>query len=227
MIFDQLTNIFNEQVFIAAAALLLLGFLFGRLGKFVHLPRVTGYLIAGIILGPSILKIFNEQSLASLDFIPQLALGIIALIIGAGLSFSLVKRLGFGLVIITLLQALGAFFLVLSILYLLKMPLGAALPLAAIATATAPAATVAIIREYRSRGPLTETTLAVVALDDAIAIILFGLILTLDIKHLSTFGQAAIQSLSASFLEIFVALVIGVVLGLITHLLIKISKEKS
>ncbi|MEE8637969.1 MAG: cation:proton antiporter [Candidatus Margulisiibacteriota bacterium] len=225
MPYDQLLALFNQDIFLAAAGLLILGFIFGRLGNLIRLPRVTGYIIAGIIFGPSLLKIFSENSMAQLEFIPQLALGVIALVIGAGLSFSLVKRLGFRLILITVLQALGAFILVLLFLFLFKMPLGAALPLAAIATATAPAATVAIIREYRSKGPLTETTLAVVALDDAIAIILFGLILTLDLKHLSTFGETALASLSASLTEILIALIIGVVLGLAAHVLIKMTKE--
>ena len=226
MWFSQFIDLLNQDLFIAASGLLLLGFVFGRLGKYVHLPRVTGYIIAGILMGPSLLKIFSEESLAYLEFIPQLALGLIALVFGAGLSFSLIKRLGARLVIITVLQALGAFLLVLLFLFIFKMPLGAALPLAAIATATAPAATVAIIREYRARGPLTETTMAVVALDDAIAIILFGLILTLDLKHLSLFGQAALHSLSTSFMEIIAALVIGGLLGFIAHLLIKATKDE-
>ena len=225
MLYNQLLAFLNQDIFLLAAGLLILGFIFGRLGNLIRLPRITGYIIAGILFGPSFLKMFSENAIAQLEFIPQLALGVIALVIGAGLSFSLVRRLGIRLVLITILQALGAFILVLAFLFLFKMPLGAALPLAAIATATAPAATVAIIKEYRSKGPLTETTLAVVALDDAIAIILFGLILTLDIKHLSTFGQTALQSLSASFMEILVALVIGVLLGLAAHLLIKITKE--
>ena len=225
MPYDQLLALFNQDIFLAAAGLLILGFIFGRLGNLIRLPRVTGYIIAGIIFGPSLLKIFSENSMAQLQFIPQLALGVIALVIGAGLSFSLVKRLGFRLILITILQALGAFILVLLFLFLFKMPLGAALPLAAIATATAPAATVAIIKEYRSKGPLTETTLAVVALDDAIAIILFGLILTLDLKHLSTFGETALASLSASFMEILIALAIGIALGLAAHVLIKMTKE--
>ncbi|MFH1825741.1 MAG: putative sulfate exporter family transporter [bacterium] len=227
MWFNQTWAAINEEIFLAAAALLILGFVVGRLSKIVHLPRVTGYLIAGILIGPSILKILNEHSLSQLEFIPQFALGLIALVIGAGLSFSLIKRLGWKLVVITLLQAIGAFGLVLFLLIFFKMPLEAALPLAAIATATAPAATVAIIREFRARGPLTETTMAVVALDDAVAIILFGVILTLDVKHLSTFSETALQSLSTSFLEILVALIVGVGLGLAAHFLIKTTKETS
>jgi len=222
---NQLLTAFKQDMFLLASGLLIIGFIFGRLINIVKLPRVTGYLIAGIIFGPSLLNIFSENYLTQLDFIPQLALGIIALVIGAGLSFDLVKRLGSRFILITILQAVGAFSLVFLFLLLFKMPLGAALPLAAIATATAPAATVAIIREYRAQGPLTETILSVVALDDALAIMLFGLVLTIDLKQLSTFGETALQSLSASFVEILVALVIGVILGLAAHFLIKIAKE--
>lgn len=218
-------DLFNQDIFLTTSGLLILGFIFGRLAKIIRLPRVTGYIIAGIFFGPYLMKIFSENSITQLEFIPQLALGIIALIIGAGLSFSLIKRLGIRLLLITLFESLGAFTLVFLILYLFKMPLEAALPLAAIAAATAPAATVAVIKEYRAQGPLTETTLAVVALDDAIAIILFGLILTLDLKHLSAFGESAIRSLSTSLREILVALIAGVVLAIIAHLLIKTTKE--
>ncbi len=222
---NQLLTLFKQDIFLLASGLLIIGFIFGRLINIVKLPRVTGYIIAGIIFGPSLLNIFSENYLTQLDFIPQLALGIIALVIGAGLHFDLVKRLGSRFILITILQAVGAFTLVFLFLVLFKMPLGAALPLAAIATATAPAATVAIIREYRAQGPLTETILSVVALDDALAIMLFGLVLTIDLKQLSTFGETALQSLSATFVEILVALVIGVILGLAAHFLIKIAKE--
>lgn len=223
--FNQFLTLFNQEIFLSSAGLLILGFIFGRLANLIRLPRITGYIISGIVFGPSLLKIFSESSIDKLSFIPQFALGIIALIIGAGLSFGLVKRLGIRLLLITLLESFGAFIFVFLVLYLFKMPLEAALPLAAIAAATAPAATVAIIKEFRARGPLTETTLAVVALDDAIAIILFGLILTFDLKHLSSFGQTALESLSASMFEILAALVVGALLGLAAHLLIKLTKE--
>jgi Kef-type K+ transport system membrane component KefB len=220
-------QLLEEQVFFAAAVLLIMGFLFSRLAKIVKLPRVTGYIIAGILLGPSVMKVFTHHALTQLEFLPQFALGIIAMVIGAGLSLSLIKRLGLGLFLITLCESLGAFALVTALLSFLKMPIEAVLPLAAIAAATAPAATVAVIREYRASGPFTETTLAVVALDDAIAISLFGLIMTLDLKHLSSFSDAAIHSLSGSLLEILQAFVIGLVLAVLAHLLIKLTQEMS
>ncbi|NQT30327.1 MAG: cation:proton antiporter [Candidatus Saganbacteria bacterium] len=225
MWFSQLFPLINQDIFLAAAIILILGFIFGRLAILIKLPRITGYIISGIIFGPSLFNILSSNTLTQLEFIPQLALGVIALIIGAGLNFGLIKKLGVRLLLITLFESLGAFGCVLLVLHLLKMPLEAALPLAAIAAATAPAATVAIIKEFRSHGPLTETVLAVVALDDAVAIILFGLVLTLDLKHLSTFSETALHSLSASFLEILAALVIGVILGIIANLLTKITRE--
>jgi len=143
---NELLTALKQDIFLSASGLLIIGFVFGRLINLVRLPRVTGYIIAGIIFGPSLLNIFSKNCLTQLDFIPQLALGIIALVIGAGLSFDLVKRLGSRFILITILQAVGAFSLVFLFLFLFNMPVGAALPLAAIATATAPAATVAIIR---------------------------------------------------------------------------------
>ncbi|MFH1347191.1 MAG: cation:proton antiporter [Candidatus Margulisiibacteriota bacterium] len=224
---SHFVQLLEQQVFFAAAVLLIMGFIFSRLAKVVKLPRVTGYIIAGILLGPSIMKVFTHTALTQMEFMPQFALGIIAMVIGAGLSFSLIKRLGIGLLLITLCESLGAFFLVMLLLSWLKMPLEAVLPLAAIAAATAPAATVAVIREYRAAGPFTETIMAVVALDDAVAITLFGLIMTLDIKNLSGFGEAAIHSISRSVLEILFAFLIGLALAILAHLLIKLTKEMS
>jgi Kef-type K+ transport system membrane component KefB len=226
----QLTHfvqLLEEQVFFAAAILLIIGFLFSRLARVVKLPRVTGYIIAGILLGPSVFHVFTHNALTQLEFMPQFALGIIAMVIGAGLSFDLIKRLGIGLLLITLCESFGAFLLVMFSLSWLKMPLEAVLPLAAIAAATAPAATLAVIREYRAAGPFTETTMAVVALDDAIAITLFGLIMTLNLKNLAGFGEAALHSVSESIIEILLALVIGLALALLAQLLIKLTREMS
>ncbi len=224
---SHFVQLLEQQVFFAAAILLIAGFLFSRLAKLVKLPRVTGYIIAGILLGPSIMKVFTHPALAQMEFMPQFALGIIAMVIGAGLSFDLIKRLGIKLLLITLCESLGAFFLVMFLLSWLKMPLEAVLPLAAIAAATAPAATVAVIREFRANGPFTETTMAVVALDDAVAITLFGVVMTLDLKNLSGFGETAMHSISRSLFEIMLALIIGLALAILAHLLIKLTKEMS
>lgn len=218
-------SLFNQHIFLALAGMLVVGAVIGRLANGVKLPRVTGYIFAGIIFGPSVFKIFSENTLAALDFLPEFALGTIALIIGGGLSVSLLKRLGFRMFLITLFESFGAFFLVLFCLLLLKMPLGAALPLAAIAPATAPAATLAVMREFRCRGPMTETVLAIVALDDALSIILFGLILSVNIQHLENLGQAMLSSISGSLVSIFLSLLVGSILGILAHFLVKMFDE--
>lgn len=217
----------DHNIFFASAAILLLGFVFGRIANLLGLPRVPGYIFAGIIFGPNLFKVISGNAVAAFELFPQFALGIIALIIGAGLNFQLIKKLGFKLILITFFEALGAFLLVFFVLLFFKVPLGFILPLAAISSATAPAGTIAIIREYRARGPLVETILAVVALDDAIAIILFGLVLTLNVKHLSSIGDTALASLSVSLVEILSALVVGVILGLAATFVIRKTKELS
>ena len=80
MSITELVRLLTEDIFFTAAGVLILGFILGRLVKFLKMPRVTGYIIAGIVFGPYILKILNENSVAQLDFIPRFALGIIALV---------------------------------------------------------------------------------------------------------------------------------------------------
>lgn len=223
--FDQLLSLFEQHIFLALAAMLIIGPVLGRLANTVKLPRITGYIMTGIIFGPSLLKLFSEHSLVQLDFLPEFALGVVALLIGGGLSIDLMKRLGWRMFLITLGESFGAFFLVLFSLLALKMPLGAALPLAAIAPATAPAATLAIIREFRCSGPMTETVLAIVALDDAFSIVLFGLVMSIDIRHLENLSSALVHSLSSSFYSILLSLIVGSLLGIVTHLLIKMFKD--
>lgn len=220
-------TIFDQHIFLVVAAILVLGALFGRLTNLFKLPRITGYILVGVVLGPSILKIFSEKSLMQLEFLPEFALGTVAFLIGAGLSIELFKKLGLQMFLITLFESAGAFFLVLFTLLFFKMPLGAALPLAAIAPATAPAATLAIIKELRCSGSMTNTVLAIVALDDAFSIIIFGFVLSIDVRHLGSFGQVALESLLVSFYSILGALLLGLVIGFITYFVAKLFKDRT
>lgn len=222
---SQIYTLFNQHIFLAIAGMLVLGPILGRLANSVRLPRITGYIVTGIAFGPSLLKIFSETTLTQLEFMPEFALGVVALLIGGGLSIELLKRLGWRMFLITLGESFGAFFLVLFALLALRMPLGAALPLAAIAPATAPAATLAIIREFRCRGPMTETVLAIVALDDALSIILFGLVMSVDIYHLENVSAMLLHSLSGSLSSILLSLLIGSILGMLAHFLMKVFKD--
>lgn len=179
--------------------------LFRRLG----LPSVTGYIIVGVFLGPSITGVVSTDTVAQLGILTSITLGVVAYLIGGSLQLDALRGLGKSVAWITLLQSLGACVLVsvvLSLVIRTVMPevsySGFALPMAiivgAISSATAPAATMAIVRELRARGPLTTTLLAVVALDDAVAVIAFAVALGICVPLVNP-GQAV--SLSTIVLE--------------------------
>lgn len=213
----------------AIAVLLLIGYFGGRLARRIRLPEVTGYLLMGILIGPSCLSLIPEPILEEeLDPVVDIALGIIAFSIGGSLSLPQIKRFGKSITWITFLQSLGAFLLVtisVSLIapLILHLPFSTIFPFAlvlgAIASATAPAATVAVINELKARGPLTTTLLAVVALDDALAIGLFGI--SNSIASTLMGEVRAYKIILTSFIEIVGSLGLGVCLGFVLRFISK------
>lgn len=156
--------------------LLIAGLVCAKLITLLKFPAVTGYLLAGILIGPHVLGLIPKEGVVSMEMISEVALAFVAFSIGSEMKLSVMKRLGTKIMTITLLEALGAFFVVLTgMLLFFHADLAMALILAAIACATAPAATLLVIREYRAKGELVDVLLPVVALDDAICIIVFGI----------------------------------------------------
>jgi len=162
------------------AIILLTGLLAARLLRKIKFPAVTAYLLLGILIGPGVLNIASEQIINASGLISNVVLGIIAFGLGQNFSRENFSRIGKSIIWISLLEAGGAwtgvFF---ASFFLLKQPLYLSLLFGAIASATAPAATVMIIREYRARGIFTNTLLGVVALDDAWSLIIFSVSLAL------------------------------------------------
>ena len=170
---------------LAIGIITIVGFLGGLAAGKLKLPRITGYIIVGVLLSPSLLNIIPEDAIGHLAVITDLALGVIAYLIGGTLKAESLRGLGRSVAWITLFQSLGAWFLV-TVAFALLGPLiipgetfwqlyfPMAFIIGAISCATAPAATMAIISEYKARGPLTTTLLAVVAIDDAIAVAAFA-----------------------------------------------------
>jgi len=166
--------------------LLVSGYLVARFATYVGLPRVTGYLAAGILLSPSVSGLISVAGLENLSIISDMALSVIAFSIGGSLQYSRIKRLGRSILTITLFQGIFASLMVIAALLLLNqiapIPgasggtifIGVLMVLGAISAATAPAATLAVVHEERAEGPVTTTLLGVVALDDALTIILFS-----------------------------------------------------
>ncbi len=213
---------------------LIFGFLGSRLARKVQLPSVTGYIFAGVVIGKSLLGwVVGEpesKTALFLDNISIAALGLIAFSIGAELRFSKLKRMGRNVLPIALLAALGATVVVAACILLfaalfpgLIIPgegifelLPLALILGAIASATAPAAILAVINEYRARGPLTDALLATVAIDDVFCIMIFGLIFPVAV---ALAGASSALNFTGVVLvplrEIVFSLLLGAAAGLI------------
>ena len=156
-----------EQL-LGIAVLLASGLLFARLCEKFHFPHVTGYLLAGILIGPSILGLLSGEVAESLHLINDVALAFIAFSIGSEMNLAKIRSLGSKILLVTIAEALGAFVVVtLGLVYLFGQSWPFALVLGSIACATAPAATLMVIRQYQAKGELVDVLIPVVALDDA------------------------------------------------------------
>ncbi len=211
-----------ENIYLLLALCFFIALLSSKLMKLIHFPNVTGYLIAGLIIGPYCLKILPLNFVESMNPLANIALGFIALSIGAEFKLSFLKEVGKTPVIIAILEGLFAVIIVDIALICFGFDLPFALCLGAIAAATAPAATLMIIKQYNAKGPVTKTLLPVVALDDAVALIVFGLS-TAIAKSLTNPQQTSIlMSLIKPISEILLSLLIGALLGLLYSYLTKL-----
>ena len=201
------------QTVLSLAVAMVFGLLMTRPAKLVHLPNVTAYLVAGLIIGPYCLNIFRESDAGATSALTSIALGFIAFSIGVEFKFSHIKKIGSSSITITILQACLATLLVDVTLIAFGFPLPLSLTLGAIAAATAPAATLMVVRLYRAKGPVTSTLLPVVAMDDAIGLILFSVSLSVA-QALSggtalTFRSMLLEPLKEIVLSVAVGSAIG------------------
>jgi Kef-type K+ transport system membrane component KefB len=194
--------------------LMLCGLLFGLFASRFRFPRVAAYVVAGLVLSPDLLgKYINITVDKWTEPLTAGTLGIIAYLIGGSITVQQARRIGKIIFGIALGQSLGAvLFVFIGLLLVLpdtiNMPASyLALAFAAISATTAPAGTIAVLHQYRASGPFSSTLLGVVALDDAIGIVLFSIMLVI------TAGQSLTSSLTAVSLEIGGALILGTVMG--------------
>jgi len=202
--FDHLWKYLHVHPLFAVGMILIAGYYLGRLAGFVKLPEITGYIFAGLIIGKSFLHIVPHEVEQSLGIFTQIALGLIALTIGGEFSFGKLKRLGRDVSIITIVQILAAFSAVSLVLTLLGLPLPIALLAGAIASATAPAATVHIVQTLKAHGTFVDILYGVVALDDAGCVILFSVVLSFAGSMLGVSGgsHGTLTAIGHIFLEI-------------------------
>lgn len=201
------------------------GMAFGRLVKLIKLPNVTGYLLAGLIFGPSVLGIIPKDTIDSISVISEVALGFIAFSIGNEFKMSYFKKVGISPIVIAALEALGAVVAVCAVLVAFGNDLSFSLVLSSIAAATAPAATIMVIRQYKAKGPVTETLLSVVALDDAAALMLFGIAVAVAGMLNSSANVSVAGMILSPIVEIVGALVIGAVLGMLLTFFVRFFKK--
>ncbi|OQA92132.1 MAG: Sodium/hydrogen exchanger family protein [Elusimicrobia bacterium ADurb.Bin231] len=165
---------------LSVGVIFLASVLAARILNKIHLPAVTAYLLLGVILGGSFLNVVSGSILAASGLISNVVLGFIAFSIGRNFSFESFRKIGSSVLWISILEAMGAWILVTLIFLALKKPFHIAILFGAISAATAPAATVMIIREYKAKGNFTNTLLGVVAIDDAWCLIIFAISLALS-----------------------------------------------
>ena len=197
------------------AVMLFAGLLFGRLLKLVKLPNVTGYLIAGLVLGPFVTKILSAEQVESLSVISNMALAFIAFTVGLSFKRSYFKRVGMTPVVIALLEALVAVFLVQGTLIAAGFDAAFSIVLGAIAAATAPAATIMVIKQYGAKGPVTDTLMAVVAIDDAVALVAFGFAVSIAGVINGNGGGNIFLSVLQPLWQVVLSLLIGAVMGVL------------
>lgn len=217
------------------------GLLMSRLAKLLKLPAVTAYLVAGILIGPYLLGRLgipgvgydSMQELNSLDVIMDIALGFIAFQMGDEFRLEELRQIGVKCTVVAIMQALTATIFVDVALLVLSAVLGpdvfppaVAIILGAIATATAPAATLMVVKQYKADGPLTRMLLPIVALDDAVGLVVFAV--SFGIAQAMLNGAVSIVSvLVEPILEILLSVGLGAVLGLLFHWMEKFFHSNS
>jgi NhaP-type Na+/H+ or K+/H+ antiporter len=191
--------------------ILIAGLFSARLINKIKFPAVTAYLLLGILIGPSILNLTSQELINSSGFISNIVLGLIAFGLGQSFTREFFRNIGRPVLWISILEAVLPWVLVtLSFVFILKQPFYVALLFGAIASATAPAATVMVVREYKAKGRFTDILLGVVAIDDAWCLIIFALSLAIS-KALAFHASNTFvfKVIFQSLIEIIGALMLG------------------
>ena len=229
----------TASIFLSLSIALLSGLLLSRLAKKVKLPAVTAYLISGVLIGPFVLGAIGipgigitAEQIESFGLISDLALGFIAFAMGNEFRLAQLKKIGKQATVIGVVQALFTTVVVDAVLIGLhflmpdKLSLSAAVVLASVATATAPAATLMVVKQYKAKGPVTDVLLPVVALDDAVGLVVFAISFGVA-KSISTGTVDVLSVILEPLLEVVLSLGLGFIMGLLFTLCEKYFHSRS
>ncbi len=233
-----------NSVLLCLAIAMIAGLVMSRIVKFLKLPAVTGYLIAGILIGPYCLGALGRlagvdglgfvsmDAVKSFDIISEVALGFIAFSIGTEFRLEEIRHIGKKATVIAIVQAVTATIFVDVVLIVMHfiMPnvlsIPAAIILGAIATATAPAATLMVVRQYKAKGPVTDMLLPVVALDDAVGLVVFSISFGVA-KTISSGELDVISVIFNPIIEVILSVGVGALFGWLFNLIEKCFKSNS
>ena len=229
----------TASIFLSLSIALMSGLLLSRLAKKVKLPAVTAYLISGVLIGPFVLGAvgipgigITAEQIESFGLVSDLALGFIAFAMGNEFRLAQLKKIGKQATVIGVVQALFTTVVVDAVLIGLhflmpdKLSLSAAVVLASVATATAPAATLMVVKQYKAKGPVTDVLLPVVALDDAVGLVVFAISFGVA-KSISTGTVDVLSFILEPLLEVVLSLGIVFIMGLLFTLCEKYFHSRS
>lgn len=192
------------------------GIVGGKVANLVKLPNVSGYIVAGLLIGPSLINLLTPGEITGLGIINDIALAAIAFSIGSEFRFADIKRSGKDVLLITVAEVVGAVVLVFFVMFVIMgQPLEFSLVIASMSAATAPAGILMVIRELRAQGPLVRTILPVVAIDDALGIMVFGVSMSIARMTSGAESVSVFQIIWAPLYEILGSLLLGTVIGII------------
>ncbi len=203
------------------------GFVGGRFSNRFKLPAVVGYLIVGLLLGPSFANVLNLGILDKMGVFNDLALAVVAFIIGSEMRLGTLRKLGKGIITIIFSESFGAFLFVALGVYLLTHKIYLALIFGAMAPASAPAGTAVVLQEYKAKGPLTNSLYAVVGLDDGLAIMIYAFASGLAKIFLTGSGLSFMNIIARPSIEIGGAVILGGIMGLLLGYFIRRVYNKS
>ena len=213
------------DIIISTSLMLFCGFLMTRITKKLKLPNVTAYIITGILLGPFCLDLIPGEIIGGMDFLSDIALAFIAFSTGEFFRFSVLKKNGARVIVITLAEALTASVLIFGLtFFVLRLNLAFSVILAALAAATAPASTMMTIRQTGAKGKFVDTLLQVVALDDIVGLIAYSIAVSIALATLSG-EKFSVSNVMAPIALNLVVLLLGGVFGFLMKIMI--AKRRS
>lgn len=222
---DKLSNTSTiTQVIVSVSLIMSVGFLMTRLTKLAKLPNVTGYILAGILIGPYCLNLIPQNIISGMGFISDIALAFIAFSVGEFFKFDSLKKSGLKIIVLTIFEALMASIVVFIVMYfVLGLSLPFSIVLAALASATAPASTIMTIRQTKAKGDFVDTLLQVVALDDVVSLIAYSVAISIALASVSGAGGFSFNVVVLPILKNLLMLVIGAAMGYLLKLLMQVK----